>query len=80
MMVADTLLSQMIKEITMSKDLSFEQAMKELETIVAKIESEETPLEEILQLYEKGSELSAQCQEILDKTQEKLESIQKQAN
>lgn len=60
----------------MSKDLSFEQAMKELEIIVAKIENEETPLEEILDLYEQGSELSAQCQKILDKTQEKLESIQ----
>lgn len=63
----------------MNKELSFEAAMKELETLVAKIESEDTPLEEILELYEKGSELSAYCQGILNKTQEKLESIHKQA-
>lgn len=62
----------------MSKDLSFEEAMKELESIVAKIESEDTPLEEILELYEKGSELSAYCQAVLFKTQEKLDKLQTQ--
>ena len=62
----------------MNKEKSFEEAMAELETIVKKIESEDTPLEEILELYERGSELSAYCQGILSKTQEKLESIQKQ--
>ncbi len=62
----------------MSKDLNFEEAMKELEEIVVKIESEDTALEEILELYERGSELSSRCQSILDKTQEKLETIQKQ--
>jgi exodeoxyribonuclease VII small subunit len=78
-MEAYMLLSQTIKEIIMSKNLNFEEAMKELEVIVAKIENEETPLEEILELYERGAELSSQCQKILDKTQEKLENIQKQA-
>ena len=62
----------------MSKEKSFEDAMKELEEIVTKIESETTPLEDILELYERGSELSAYCQGILSKTQEKLETIQKQ--
>ena len=63
----------------MNKEKSFEDAMLELESIVKKIENEETPLEEILELYERGSELSANCQKILTKTQEKLEIIQKQA-
>ncbi len=63
----------------MNKEQSFEDAMKELESIVAKIENEETPLEEILELYERGSELSTYCHGILAKTQEKLETIQKQA-
>jgi len=62
----------------MNKEKSFEEAMIELESIVKKIESEETPLEEILELYERGSELSSYCQEILTKTQQKLEMIQKQ--
>lgn len=60
----------------MIKEKSFEEAMKELESIVKKIEDEETPLESILELYERGTELSAYCQDILSKTQEKLESIQ----
>jgi len=63
----------------MNKEKSFEDAMLELESIVKKIENEETPLEELLELYERGSELSAYCQSILTKTQEKLEIIQKQA-
>ena len=67
------------KDQIMNKEKSFEDAMLELESIVKKIENEETPLEEILELYERGSELSAYCQNILTKTQEKLEIIQKQA-
>lgn len=62
----------------MTKDKSFEEAMSELESIVKKIESDDTPLEDILELYERGSELSSYCQSILSKTQEKLESIQQQ--
>lgn len=62
----------------MNKEKSFEEAMVELEAIVKKIESEDTPLEEILELYERGSELSAYCQDILSKTQAKLETIQQQ--
>ena len=58
---------------------TFEEAMEELESIVKKIEDEDTPLESILELYERGSELSLYCQKILDKTQKKLESIQPQA-
>ncbi len=67
------------KDQIMNKEKSFEDTMLELESIVKKIENEETPLEEILELYERGSELSAYCQNILTKTQEKLEIIQKQA-
>lgn len=62
----------------MNKEKSFEEAMLELESIVKKIESEDTPLEEILELYERGSELSSYCQDILSKTQKKLEMIQEQ--
>ncbi len=64
----------------MSKEKTFEEAMQELEAIVKQIEDEETPLETILSLYERGSELSAYCQDILSKTQAKLETIQQKAN
>ncbi len=60
----------------MIKEKSFEEAMQELESIVKQIENEDTPLESILKLYERGTELSAYCQDILSGTQEKLESLQ----
>ncbi|MDZ7821213.1 MAG: exodeoxyribonuclease VII small subunit [Candidatus Marinimicrobia bacterium] len=60
----------------MIKEKSFEEAMQELESIVKQIENEDTPLESILKLYERGTELSAYCQDILSRTQEKLESLQ----
>lgn len=62
----------------MGKPKTFEDAMQELESIVRQIENEETPLEAILELYERGSELSGYCQDILAKTQAKLEIIQQQ--
>ncbi|MDD3716774.1 MAG: exodeoxyribonuclease VII small subunit [Candidatus Marinimicrobia bacterium] len=59
----------------MSKEKSFEAAMSELENIVREIEDEATPLEKVLDLYERGTELSRYCQNILNKTREKLEQI-----
>ncbi|MDD3716780.1 MAG: exodeoxyribonuclease VII small subunit [Candidatus Marinimicrobia bacterium] len=59
----------------MSKEKSFEEAMGELESIVREIEDETTPLEKMLELYERGTELSRYCQNILNKTREKLERI-----
>lgn len=59
----------------MSKEKNFEEAMRELESIVKEIEEETTPLEKVLELYERGTELSRYCQNILNKTREKLELI-----
>jgi exodeoxyribonuclease VII small subunit len=59
----------------MTKEKTFEEAMAELEQIVKEIEDETTPLETVLKLYERGSELSSYCQGILDKTRKKLEKI-----
>ena len=60
----------------MKRDLSFEQAYSELESIVKEIEDESTPLEKLLELYEKGSELSSYCRDILEKTEKKLKVLQ----
>ncbi|MDD3095589.1 MAG: exodeoxyribonuclease VII small subunit [Candidatus Neomarinimicrobiota bacterium] len=59
----------------MSKEKTFEEAMGELENIVKQIEDETTPLEKVLELYERGTELSRYCQNILNRTREKLEQI-----
>lgn len=48
-----------------SKKLSFEEALKRIEEIVAILENEEVSLETSVALYKEGLQLSAGCQEKL---------------
>ena len=52
--------------------LSYEQAFKELESIVDQLQSEDLPLEQALSLFERGQELSARCNELLESAELKL--------
>ncbi|HEX8555997.1 MAG TPA: exodeoxyribonuclease VII small subunit [Sphingomonas sp.] len=56
-------------------DLSFEDALKELERIVARLESGDASLDESITLYERGDRLRARCAERLDAAQARIESI-----
>ena len=56
-------------------ELSFEDAIKELEAIATKLESGSAPLEESIELYGRGSDLKAHCQKILKSAEEKVEQI-----
>jgi exodeoxyribonuclease VII small subunit len=60
-------------------DLSFEDALKELERIVARLESGDASLQEALDLYERGNRLRAQCAERLDSAQARIEAIRTDA-
>ena len=55
--------------------LSFEKALEELESIVAKLESGNAPLDESIALYERGAALKAHCEAKLKAAQEKIEKI-----
>ncbi len=55
--------------------LSFEAAMKRLETIVEELEKGDLPLEKALKRYEEGVRLAKQCQEHLDKAELKLKQL-----
>ena len=55
--------------------LSFEQAIKELTSIVGKIELGEIPLQDSLTQYERGMSLIQHCQAILKKAEERIEKI-----
>lgn len=55
--------------------MSFEEALKELETIVAKLERGEAPLEESISIYERGAKLKAHCEGKLKSAQLKVEKI-----
>ncbi|MBB5148776.1 MULTISPECIES: exodeoxyribonuclease VII small subunit [Ureibacillus] len=54
---------------------TFADAMTELEEIVRKLEQGDVPLEEAIDLYKKGMELSKYCHEKLRNAEEQLISI-----
>ncbi|MFM1937724.1 MAG: hypothetical protein RLZZ320_582 [Actinomycetota bacterium] len=56
------------------ENLSYEAARDELAKVVAALETGGAGLEESLQLWERGEELAAICQEWLDGARAKLEA------
>ena len=56
-------------------DLSFEEAMAGLETVVGQLESGSVPLEESIALYERGAALKAHCEAKLKSAEEKVAKI-----
>ena len=56
-------------------DLSFEDALARLETIVSRLESGQVPLEESISLYEEGARLKAHCETRLKAAQLRVEKI-----
>jgi exodeoxyribonuclease VII small subunit len=59
--------------------LSFEEAIKELTNIVAKIEQGRIPLQDSLERYEKGMSLIQHCRGILQEAEARIEKISKTA-
>ena len=55
--------------------MSFEDAMRELETVVAQLESGDVPLEDSIKLYERGAALKEHCQKKLAEAEEKVAKI-----
>ena len=53
----------------------FETAFQQLEEIVKRLESEELPLDESLQLFEQGISLSRLCHKRLEEVEKKIELI-----
>jgi len=64
----------MAKEIPV-EELNYEQALKELETIVTGLEAGEHPLDEALALFERGQALFQRCTELLDKAELKVHQL-----
>jgi exodeoxyribonuclease VII small subunit len=60
------------------KNLTFEQAIKELGGIVGSVEEGKSSLEESLGQYERGMALIKHCRDILQKAQKKIEEISKE--
>jgi len=62
------------------KDMSFEQALKELEAIVDRLEKGNVELEASIRIYERGEALKAHCDALLRKAEAKVEKISLNAN
>ncbi|WP_273718986.1 MULTISPECIES: exodeoxyribonuclease VII small subunit [Bartonella] len=56
--------------------LSFEQALKQLEAIVENLERGDVPLEQSIDIYERGEALKKHCEKLLKVAEAKVEKIQ----
>ena len=57
------------------ENLSFEDALRELEGIVSRLERGDAPLEESIDIYERGAKLKKHCEGKLKAAQLKVDKI-----
>ena len=57
------------------KELTFERAIEELESIVKRLEEGKVPLEESVALYERGEVLKKRCEELLMQAEARVQKI-----
>jgi exodeoxyribonuclease VII small subunit len=57
------------------KDMTFERALKELETIVGRLERGDVELEESIAIYERGEALKNHCDRLLKQAEAKVEKL-----
>lgn len=56
-------------------EMSFEEVMRELETVVGQLERGDVALEDSIKLYERGAQLKARCEAKLKEAEEKVAAI-----
>ncbi len=56
-------------------EMSFEEAMGELERVVGQLERGDVALEDSISLYERGAALKTRCEEKLKEAEEKVAAI-----
>ncbi len=59
-----------------SEKISFEQALKELQDIVHKLETGELNLDEAVKMYERGVELKVYCEQLLKDTKSRIQELE----
>ncbi|MDB9761323.1 exodeoxyribonuclease VII small subunit [Alphaproteobacteria bacterium] len=58
------------------KDLTFEEALKELEEIVSQLDTGSIDLDKAVEAYEKGAKLKQHCEKKLKEAQLRIEKIE----
>ena len=61
-------------------ELTFEQGIKKLENILSKLESEDTPLDQMISLYEEANRLTVICKKKLDDADQRMAKLVKNEN
>ena len=57
------------------EELSYEEALAELEEIVSALEAEQNQLEESIKLFERGQSLAAHCSALLEAAELKVKQV-----
>ena len=57
------------------EELSYEDALAELEQIVTTLEEEQNPLEEAMKLFERGQALATRCGTLLEAAELKVQKL-----
>ena len=57
------------------EELTYEEALAELEGIVSALEDEQNPLEESMKLFERGQALVTHCSALLESAQLKVQKL-----
>ncbi len=60
--------------------MSFEQAMEQLEKIVASLETGDVPLNRSIEIYERGEALKGHCEKLLKAAEDRIEKIRLDRN
>lgn len=61
--------------MTSEDKLDFEAAMKQLEDIARRLETGEVPLEQSIELFEQGLQLSERCSRLLEHAQSRVDKL-----
>jgi exodeoxyribonuclease VII small subunit len=57
------------------EELTYEEALAELEEIVSALEGEQNQLDESIRLFERGQSLAARCSELLEAAELKVKQV-----
>jgi exodeoxyribonuclease VII small subunit len=66
-------------EVPVDEPMSFEMALKKLESIVEAMENQDLPLETLLARFEEGAQLAQMCQNKLAEAELKIQQLEKTA-
>lgn len=65
----------MAKVVDDDKELSFEEGLEQLETMISQLEDGDIPLNELVSQYEKGTKLLNLCRAHLQSAEKKIEIL-----